>query len=187
MANNLENLQCFEGFYVGAQDPYIPTADPLPATPESADNMLAGLDGQTLAASPIWEAYPIGDPPTLQHAVLMSLFSDRRAEPDDEVPDNTGDRRGWWPDAIQNDLFGSRLWLLDRAVVTDSTPALVEQYMREALQWMLDDGIATAIETEAERQDKDRVAASVTVRRDETLPDIELNFEDIWDPFREGS
>ncbi len=47
----------------------------------------------------------------LTRAVVISLFTWRRAEPDDnaDVP------MGWWGDtwpAVQNDRYGSRLWLL---------------------------------------------------------------------------
>ena len=49
----------------------------------------------------------------LTRAVVISLFTWRRAEPDDnaDVP------MGWWGDtwpAVQNDRYGSRLWLLYR-------------------------------------------------------------------------
>ena len=54
----------------------------------------------------------------LTRAVVISLFTWRRAEPDDnaDVP------MGWWGDtwpAVQNDRYGSRLWLLQRSKLTN--------------------------------------------------------------------
>ena len=50
----------------------------------------------------------------LRSAVLISLFTDRRAEPGD-VPEGE-DPRGWWADVLgeEGDRIGSRLWLIDR-------------------------------------------------------------------------
>lgn len=49
----------------------------------------------------------------LTRAVVISLFTWRRAQPDD----NADQPNGWWGDtwpAVQNDRYGSRLWLLQR-------------------------------------------------------------------------
>ena len=50
-----------------------------------------------------------------------------------------------------NPGFGSRLHLLKRAKLSAATARLAEDYCREALQWMLDSGKATAISVTAER------------------------------------
>lgn len=89
--------------------------------------------------------------------VLVSLFTDARAAEDDPLPDpGNGDRRGWWGDATnldkQGDSVGSKLWLLEREKSTDEVLSKAEQYIREALQWMLDEGIASAIDVVTERQ-----------------------------------
>ena len=36
--------------------------------------------------------------PGLETSILISLFSDRLADIEDLLPDNTGERRGWWGD-----------------------------------------------------------------------------------------
>jgi phage gp46-like protein len=90
----------------------------------------------------------------LRAAVLISLFTDRRAADDDALPDGTDDRRGWWadlppdgaPDRGRPDLIGSRLWLLTRAKATDETAQLARRYILEALQWMIEDGVAQSID-----------------------------------------
>ena len=54
----------------------------------------------------------------IETAVLISLFTDRIADINDELPDATNntrnDRRGWWGDTGQAYPIGSRLYLLDR-------------------------------------------------------------------------
>src|SRR5260370_260114 len=74
-------------------------------------------------------------------AVYISLFTDRVASPDDVIPDGTQDPRGWWGDAGQDVLIGSRLWLLNRAKQTTETLNLAKDYITEALKWLIDDGV----------------------------------------------
>ena len=86
----------------------------------------------------------------LETAVLMSLFTDRRAETDDEPTEQ--DRRGWWGDTfsrIKHDRIGSRLWLLRRSKETQETVNLAKLYAEEALQWLIDDSIAETLQVEA--------------------------------------
>ncbi|MEP9372623.1 phage GP46 family protein [Mesorhizobium sp. KR1-2] len=95
----------------------------------------------------------LADDDTLRTAILVSLFTDRRAGPDDELPDGAGnDRRGWLGDAlssVEGDRIGSRLWLLKRRKQTEETRRQGEDYCREALEWLVEDGIASAITIEA--------------------------------------
>lgn len=90
---------------------------------------------------------------SLRTAIIISLFTDRRANADDVIPDGTDNYRGWWADAysdVKGDLIGSRLWLLDREKQTTDVLARAKEYVREALQWLLDDGIATHMSIETE-------------------------------------
>ena len=89
------------------------------------------------------EPAPGGD---LAAAVLVSLFTDRRAS-DDFVPtDGTTNRRGWWADAYTGRPIGSRLWQLERAKRLPDTLLRARDMCVEALQWLLDDEIATAVD-----------------------------------------
>jgi phage gp46-like protein len=89
----------------------------------------------------------------LRTAVLISLFTDALARPDDDIPDGTDDRRGWWGDTpIEGeaaDPIGSRLWLLVRAKRTEETRRRAEAYARDALAWMVADGVAAAVDASA--------------------------------------
>lgn len=82
---------------------------------------------------------------TLTTAVLLSLLSDRTAQPT-EVPAH-GDRRGWWADAFaeDRDQFGSRLWLLAREKQLPQTVQRARGYIEEALAWLVADGFASAV------------------------------------------
>lgn len=89
----------------------------------------------------------------LEAAVMLSLNTDRRAEAGDELPDGQTDRRGWWADGLgepADDRWGSRLWLLDRSKRTPDVLTRAETYAREALQWLIDDLVATAVDVTAE-------------------------------------
>lgn len=87
----------------------------------------------------------------LQTAVILSLFTDRRADDDDVLPGGD-DRRGWWADAWPAepaDRFGSRLWLLSREKQTNQVLIRAREYTEEALAWLVDDGVAQQVQVEA--------------------------------------
>ena len=116
----------------------------------------------------------------LRRAVTISLFTWRRAGPDDVVDDS--DRKGWWGDCVPSvagDQVGSRLWLLARRTLTPDTLKDAKAYAEEALAWLLDDQIVTAVTVTAERQGNDRLNLRVrlTEQNGETL---ELDFADTW-------
>ncbi|MFZ6690222.1 phage GP46 family protein [Undibacterium sp. SXout20W] len=77
----------------------------------------------------------------LQTAIYISLFTDRAANPDDIIPDGSNDPRGWWGDAGQDVIIGSRLWLLSRSKQATETLNQAKDYISEALQWLIDDGV----------------------------------------------
>ena len=93
----------------------------------------------------------------LETAVIVSLFTDAPADPGDAIPDGMTNRRGWWGDmpvdaAAQTgtpDVTGSKLWLLDRAVLNTETLARAESYTLAALAWMKRDGVAGKVTARA--------------------------------------
>ncbi|MDR5784058.1 phage GP46 family protein [Caballeronia sp. LZ065] len=86
----------------------------------------------------------------LQTAVLLSLFTDRVANSDDVIPDGTGDPRGWWGDLGEDAPIGSRLWLLDRSKQTQEVLNNARDYITEALQWLVDDGVVASMDVQTE-------------------------------------
>lgn len=137
------------------------------------NNLILMLDGVQTRAVDVFDRLP--------RAVLISLFTWRRAEPADDLPGT--DRYGWWGDTYAEtvgDQIGSRLWLLSRSKITDATPAQAKAYADESLAWMLTDGVAAAVTTEAERQGLDRIALGVTVTRPDRTA-MNLRFANVWD------
>lgn len=98
---------------------------------------------------------------SLATAVLISLFSDGRAREDDPIPDGTGDRRGWWPDAWAEDGMGSRLWTLSREKITPDLAPRIEEIARQALQWLIRDGLVRRLDITTERLERDRIGLHV--------------------------
>jgi len=89
----------------------------------------------------------------LETSLIVSLFSDARAD-DSQIP-QPEDQRGWIGDlvaAVPGYQFGSLLWLLEQARLTQETLASAENNARAALGWMIEDGLAQAIEVIAARQ-----------------------------------
>lgn len=83
-------------------------------------------------------------------SVLISLFTDRLANSDDVLPTNSTDPRGWVGDLGESVLIGSRLWLLGRSKLTQSTAAAAKDMAAEALQWMLDDSVVVRFDINTE-------------------------------------
>lgn len=95
----------------------------------------------------------------LETAVIISLFTNRRAKVDDDLPDpNNPDRQGWWGDQlnpeVEGDQIGSRLWLLKRSKTIEDALIDSKLYAEESLEWMIEDNVATKIEIETKRIEK---------------------------------
>jgi phage gp46-like protein len=141
------------------------------------------IDDQPLTLSVDGQAVNLGMQSTtpLVRSVLISLFTWRRANADDVLPAN--DRMGWWGDSFPveaNDRIGSRLWLLSRAKLTQETVNQAREYAQEALQWLIEDGVASRIEVIAERQGLHQLALGVTVYQSGGRAPINLRFTDVW-------
>lgn len=119
---------------------------------------------------------------TLRTAVVLSLFLDARAKDDDEIPDGSADRRGWWADAYGRlpDSFGSRLWLLSREKQLPSVLARAKEYAEEALAWLVTDGAARSVLVTPEITRQGVLGLLVEIER----PDgsrLEYLFNNLWE------
>lgn len=116
----------------------------------------------------------------LETCVIISLFSDKRL-PNGQTPnDGTTDPRGWWGDIGDTDgvQIGSLLWLLWREKVLPSTVARAIEYAKDALQWMIDDGIARAVNVTGERAGLYQISLGIEIIR----PTGEtLRYAYLWD------
>ena len=91
---------------------------------------------------------------SLTRAVIISLFSWRRADEGDDIESDVS-KQGWWGDSFSTDRIGSKLWEILRQKLNDETIAKAQEYSRAALQWMIEDGLVTEINVETERDSSD--------------------------------
>ena len=136
-----------------------PTAD------ETEFDLQFGADGDILTAD------------SLDAAILVSLFSDRRATPD-QAP-VARQRRGWVGDLeTPEDPIGSWLWLLDQERITATTASRAADYGERALEWLVEDEIALAVSADA-TVEATRVSLAVTLQRPNARS--ERRFVSLWD------
>ncbi|HZR34767.1 MAG TPA: phage GP46 family protein [Nevskia sp.] len=115
----------------------------------------------------------------LDTAVIISLFTDRTAAPDDVIPDGSSNPRGWWGDTDPQHPIGSRLWLLDRSVQTQEVLARANDCCAEALQWLIDDGVAASIDVNAFFPAREMLGVEITINRtDGTV--VPMKFQWSW-------
>lgn len=115
-------------------------------------------------------------------AVLISLFTDGNASADDLLPDQSGDRRGWWGDLGADRPIGSKLWLRFRSKQTDVTLALVKNDIEQALRWLIDDGIAASIDVTTEWTRQGVLGCQIAIIR-QTGPTAAVQFSWAWKDF----
>jgi phage gp46-like protein len=119
----------------------------------------------------------------LETSVILSLFTDRRAEESDTLPDFQTDRRGWWGDdypVAGRDRIGSRLWLLSREKELQSVVDRAVEYAREALQWLIDDRVADKVDVAGSVPRRGWLLLDITVHRP-ALDPVQWRFNYTWD------
>ena len=129
---------------------------PLPASPYPWSDF-ASPTGEPQRYADVLATYAVELEDSLQTAIILSLFTDRRASADDALPLNETNRRGWVGDEFMatgpgnaRDDWGTRLWLCYIGKATGDVPAFAEFTCREGLQWLVRDGIASRIAVTAQ-------------------------------------
>ena len=111
---------------------------------------------------------------SLTNSIVISLFTDARVD----------NQRGWWGnDFNQNEEIqvemGSRLWTLARSKQLADVLDDAQAYAEQALQWLIDDGHALAIDVMATNPEQSVLLLSVVVM----LPNgqtEQLTFSSVW-------
>lgn len=106
---------------------------------------------------------------------LISMHTNKRALPSDEE----AQPYGWWGDSfarVEGDQIGSHLWKLRRSNLTVETIRKSKLYLDAAFRWYVEDGIATSVEVETERQDPETIAARVRINRPKGEP-----WQHVWE------
>jgi phage gp46-like protein len=148
-----------------------------------------------------WALLPNGtldDTHALATAIIVALGTNAEAGAFDQLPDpDSTDRQGWWGDLDAQLLWngwpiGSKLWLLKRSSITPpqarvgSTLALVENYIKMAIQPFVDRKICSSFTVNAARVDTQRIDARIVIYRG-PLPEIELQYAILWDALVAGN
>lgn len=110
-----------------------------------------GLDGVVQRGVEQLQTFALELEPTLQTAITISLFTDRRAGRDDRLPAGVTDRRGWVGDEFMNpgEETGSLMWLLYVGKVTPDVLARAKFTCSEALAWMVRTEVASRVVVDA--------------------------------------
>jgi len=164
-------------------------------------DLALSFDGETLTSDIVVGETDLATDEGLAAAVVISLFTDARARPEDFLPDDARvpgeaaaygasgadlarDRRGWWGDLVPprqaaemaEHRTGSRFWLLSREKQTPETLRRAEEYAREALEWLIADGIARAVQVTAFIPRAGWLGLQITIDR----PRSRDRFEHVW-------
>lgn len=119
----------------------------------------------------------------LENAVMISLFTDARVT-EQELPLGETDRGGWYGDLLSDfpgDRIGSKLWLLNRSVSRQETRTKAEQYAREALDWLVTDGVAQTVTVRAFLVDRDRIDLDVAIQKPNERSQFFWRYQLLWE------
>lgn len=95
---------------------------------------------------------------------LVSLFSDGRVAREVGASPELQDLRGWWAED-PTDPFGSLLWTLARAKMTDETLERARGQAQDALRWLVQGGIAASVTVTSTRISREVLGLEIELRR----------------------
>ena len=89
----------------------------------------------------------------LESAIIISLFTDMRVNGE----------RGFWGDSLAGESWGSKLWTLSREKLTEQTRIKFENYVKESLQWLIKDKIASSLSVKSEINYPDSIFLELSI------------------------
>lgn len=111
-------------------------------------------------------------------ALMLSIFCDRRAS-ESEVPEPQH-RRGWIGNMFGQVEYGSKLWLLYQARLTNNNVNRARGYLEQALSWLVDLGYLRRVVVETARDlDGGKLIANIQLQRFDDKIDVR-NYT-LWD------
>lgn len=138
------------------------------------------FNGETLETSIIIENGDVATCHDLETAILVSLFTWRRAEEGDILPHPLSSKMGWWGDRVNppytDDAIGSKLWLIAREKIIPKTLQRAKIYTEEALAWMLEDNIAQSIKVEVSRVAINKLALFINIETVKNQEQLKFNY-----------
>lgn len=120
----------------------------------------------------------------IETAVLICLQTDRRVDPS-ELPSGETNR-GWPGDAFDlqpgEGPLGSKLWLLRRRAVSDDLEMLASDYAREAMQTLIDQGVAARVDVSATADpSRNRLDLDIALYGRDGATVFQQRFSVLWD------
>lgn len=133
----------------------------------------------------------------LQTAVIIQMFTDKRLPAKHPLSKYIGDDedlRGWWGDGVdvRTDLketaLGSWLWVLARAPLNEETRRWTETAATDALQTLIDQGVAARITATAiDTHELNRRDLVIRIYRADGSLALDRRFDDIWAQLAQNS
>jgi len=129
-----------------------------------------------------FESYDFRVTDGLENSVILSLGTFSRDSSLDNVKCNIkAAKGGWWADSLdeKNGELGSRLYESIPGKSVDESSRVAEKLAADALQWMIDDGIASSVNCAANFVEN-VIVLRISIRKpdgDENTFAYELNWE----------
>jgi len=111
----------------------------------------------------------------LETSFMMTCYCQQR---DDTIEDPRS-RGGWAGNQLNQDGFeqGSLAWTLFQARTDEDTALLAQNYLEDAFQWYLDQGIAKDLEIEI-TLDNEKMTATISITRNDDTQFVQ--YYDLW-------
>ena len=109
-------------------------------------------------------------------SILYSLNGEKRAAPEEVV--EASRRRGWIGSVYADYENGSKLWLYEQSRKTPATLNAIRDEAQKALQWLVSDGYAVAIDDITATATVDGVKLSLTIRR--SADKVDRRYYEFW-------
>lgn len=123
----------------------------------------------------------LGTDDGLGTSILVSLFTDKRAEASEVESGVVDEFGGWWGSLlINNSGFGSRIWFTRRSKLTGRTLDSLGHYAEEALQWILTEKLARKIVVSTQRLNATVAVLRVDLYRPGATAPNRYEFETFW-------
>lgn len=87
----------------------------------------------------------------LLNQLIISLFTQKQATPEELKLYGFDENKGWWADALNASNIGSKFWLLSRSKNTKTLSQKIESFTRDALEWMIAEKLILSIEVSVKK------------------------------------
>ena len=115
----------------------------------------------------------------LYNAIYISLLTWRKPANTDLVDLSTY-QHGFWADAFTGLTTGSRLYLLQNSKLNYETASRAKTYITEALQWMLDQGVAEQIVVKTDIPALNTLMIYIDIYKTDGTNTV-VKFDNLWD------